>query len=150
MKKKKKKKKKEEEEDFLAEYKEYSVEKQFGIENEEENRQKVDEKIEEEKEEENNKEEIEKEDFDENLEKEKGIDKKEGNEKDKLKFNLNELFDEFNLDGNDIFIKDNNILYQITSSKNQINNKHKNISSINLGECESRLKKHIIHKQKKS
>ena len=41
----------------------------------------------------------------------------------------------------DLIIKDNNTLYQITSSDNQNNNKNNNISSIILGECENILKK---------
>ena len=41
----------------------------------------------------------------------------------------------------DIILKDNNILYQITSTYNQNNNKYNNISSIILGECEDILKK---------
>ena len=36
----------------------------------------------------------------------------------------------------DIFINQDNIIYQITSSFNQINNEYKNVSSINLGEYE--------------
>ena len=39
-------------------------------------------------------------------------------------------------------IKENNILYQLTSSYNQNNNKYNNLSTINLGECEKKLKKH--------
>ena len=39
-----------------------------------------------------------------------------------------------------MFIKKNEILYQITSSLNQINNNYKNISSIKMGECENILK----------
>ena len=44
-------------------------------------------------------------------------------------------------DKKDLMIKDNNTLYQITSSDNQNNNKYNNISSIILGECEDILKK---------
>ena len=43
--------------------------------------------------------------------------------------------------GEDITIKDNNIVYQITSSDNQNKNKNNNISTINLRECEDILKK---------
>ena len=42
----------------------------------------------------------------------------------------------------DMIIYDNNILYQITSPYNQINNKNKNISNIDLGACENKLKVH--------
>ena len=41
----------------------------------------------------------------------------------------------------DIILKDNNTLYQITSSYNQNNNNYNDISSITLGECEDILKK---------
>ena len=40
----------------------------------------------------------------------------------------------------DLIIKDNNIIYQITSSYNQIFNEYDNTSSINLGECETKLR----------
>mgnify|MGYP002624060022 CR=1 FL=1 len=40
----------------------------------------------------------------------------------------------------DIFIKDENVLYQITTTDNQNNNIYNNISSIKLGECENILK----------
>ena len=36
--------------------------------------------------------------------------------------------------------KDKNIIYQITTTENQKNNEYKNISTINLGYCEDRLK----------
>ena len=39
----------------------------------------------------------------------------------------------------DIIIKDNNILYQITSTYNQNNNEYNNISTIDLGTCENKL-----------
>ena len=51
-----------------------------------------------------------------------------------------DLFNSFEKDKNDIYIKDNNIIYHITSSFNQKNNEYNNISSINLGECETKLK----------
>ena len=41
----------------------------------------------------------------------------------------------------DIIIKGNNIIYEITSSYNQKNKEYKNISSIDLGECENILKR---------
>ena len=40
----------------------------------------------------------------------------------------------------DFLIKDNNIVYQLTSSYNQNYNKYNNLSSINLGECENKLR----------
>ena len=52
------------------------------------------------------------------------------------------LFNIFIIDQKDIYIKDNNKLYQITSSYNQYNNEYKNISIIKLGECEERLRKY--------
>ena len=39
-------------------------------------------------------------------------------------------------------LQDNNIVYQITSSDNQNNYEYNNISSILLGDCETKLKKH--------
>ena len=47
------------------------------------------------------------------------------------------------LDNNeDLFIQDINIIYQITSTFNQNNNKYMNLSIIRLDECENILKKH--------
>ena len=43
-------------------------------------------------------------------------------------------------DFKDIIIEDNNIKYHLTTSFNQINNIYNNISTINLGECETILK----------
>ena len=40
----------------------------------------------------------------------------------------------------DIIIKEDNIIYQITSFNNQNNNKYNNISTINLGDCETKLR----------
>ena len=37
-------------------------------------------------------------------------------------------------------LKDNDMIYQITTSENQKNKENKNISSIELGECENILK----------
>ena len=47
------------------------------------------------------------------------------------------------IDGNkeDIIVKENKTIYQITSSYNQNNKEYNNISSIKLGECEDILKK---------
>ena len=44
--------------------------------------------------------------------------------------------------GKDLLIEDENAVYQITTTGNQNNAKYDNISKINLGECESRLKKY--------
>ena len=43
--------------------------------------------------------------------------------------------------GQDLLIKDRNTTYQITQTKNQLNNENRNITSINIGECENILKK---------
>jgi surface protein len=60
--------------------------------------------------------------------------------KDSLICKLN-LFKLFSKDNKDIFIKDNNRIYQITSSYNQYNNSYNNVSTIILGQCEERLRK---------
>ena len=64
-----------------------------------------------------------------------------GNYTDKI---LNEFinlnFDWFIKENKDVIMKDNNIIYQLTSSNNQNNNKYDNISSIYLGECEKKLR----------
>ena len=44
--------------------------------------------------------------------------------------------------GEDILLSNNNSLYQITSTGNQKNSSNLNISTINLGECETSLKTH--------
>ena len=53
-----------------------------------------------------------------------------------------DLFKSFEENKNDILIRDNNKIYQITSLYNQKNKEYNNISSINLGECETKLKEH--------
>ena len=45
-------------------------------------------------------------------------------------------------DNEDLFIQDNDIIYQITSTFNQANNKYMNLSIIRLDECETLLKEH--------
>ena len=45
-------------------------------------------------------------------------------------------------DKKDIIIIDNNTIYEITTTKNQKNHDNKNISTIDLGECENILKTH--------
>ena len=42
----------------------------------------------------------------------------------------------------DLIFEENKIIYQLTSSYNQIKNKHNNISTINLGLCETKLKQY--------
>jgi len=50
-------------------------------------------------------------------------------------------FNRTNIDnGNDFILNKNNICYTITSTINQKNNENKNVSTINLRECENRLK----------
>ena len=41
----------------------------------------------------------------------------------------------------DLLVKTNDILYQITTTENQKNNEYNNISTLDLGDCEDRLKK---------
>jgi len=53
---------------------------------------------------------------------------------------MNTLITEYLSDEKDLLIKKNETIYQITSSWNQKNKQYKNISSINLKECENILK----------
>jgi hypothetical protein len=55
--------------------------------------------------------------------------------------NLNNILDNI-LEGkkDDYIIQQDDISYQLTTTENQINNKYNNISTINLGECETILK----------
>ena len=60
---------------------------------------------------------------------------------------LNGLFDslieEYIINKNkDLYTEKDNIIYQLTSIYNQRNNKYINISTVNLGECENKLKNH--------
>ena len=59
-----------------------------------------------------------------------------------IKTVMNEIISlKFNVtNGEDLIIKDRNITYQITSTNNQLNNDYRNITSINVGECENILK----------
>ena len=43
--------------------------------------------------------------------------------------------------GEDITIKEGNIIYSLSNYNNQKNNENKNVSTINLGDCEAKLKK---------
>jgi len=62
---------------------------------------------------------------------------------DILNGNLHELINsEVNELNQDLIVSNKKMLYQITSSHNQNNNKNMNISTIKLGECENILKKH--------
>ena len=51
------------------------------------------------------------------------------------------IFKVINGSSKDLLIKESKISYQITTSKNQKNNKYENISTISLGECEDILRK---------
>ena len=50
------------------------------------------------------------------------------------------LLDNITNGGEDIIIEEKNIKYQLSSTSNQNNNKHSNISNILLGKCETNLK----------
>lgn len=55
---------------------------------------------------------------------------------------IKEHFLKFDYDGSDIVIKSSNVIYQITTLKNENNNEYNTITSINLGECENYLRSH--------
>ena len=62
---------------------------------------------------------------------------------------LTNEFEKLNIDnGNEMQVAQKNILITMTNTKNQKNNEIKNISTINLGECEKKLKSfyHISNK----
>ena len=61
-------------------------------------------------------------------------------EEDIINHNLDTIISNVIKEKEDIQIKEDNALYQITTSENQNNNKYSNISSIKLGECEKILK----------
>ena len=64
---------------------------------------------------------------------------------------INKLINNFLFDKNeDLFVKQNDIIFQITSTENQKNKKYQNISIINLKQCEYRLKSHYNISQNKS
>ena len=55
--------------------------------------------------------------------------------------NLNSLLDEIvSGEKEDFYIKEDDIIFQITTTDNQNNNEYNNVSTINLGECEDTLK----------
>jgi len=47
-----------------------------------------------------------------------------------------------NITNGDLSMDIENIIYTITTPENQRNNKNKNVSTIDLGECENKLKEH--------
>ena len=56
--------------------------------------------------------------------------------------NLNSLLSEIvNGDKNDYIIKEDDVIFQITTTENQNNNEYNNVSTIGLGECENELKR---------
>ena len=59
---------------------------------------------------------------------------------DIINHNLDPLISNVIKEKEDIYFKDNKVLYQITTSDNQNNNTYNNISSIKLGDCEKILK----------
>ena len=61
--------------------------------------------------------------------------------------NLNSLLTEIVNGENDFYIKEDDVVFQITTSDNQKNNEYNNVSTIDLGECEDVLKeKYHINK----
>ena len=55
--------------------------------------------------------------------------------------NLSTLLSEIeNGESNDLYIKEDDVIFQITTTKNQNNNQNDNVSTINLGNCENILK----------
>ena len=60
--------------------------------------------------------------------------------KDLLNGSLDSLLVNVTEFNQDLIVEDNDIIFQITTTKNQKNNNYSNISNINLGECEDRLK----------
>ena len=54
--------------------------------------------------------------------------------------NLDNLIENITKDKKDYYIKEDDVIFQITNSDNQNNNEYSNVSSINLGECEGILK----------
>ena len=55
--------------------------------------------------------------------------------------NLDNLLEDIVIgDKNDFYIKEDDIIFQITTTENQNNNEYKNVSTISLGKCEEKLK----------
>ena len=63
---------------------------------------------------------------------------------------IDNLIDNIKQDEKDISITINNVIYTITSSKNQKNSKNKNVTVIDLGDCENILKSHYHIQEKDS
>ena len=61
-------------------------------------------------------------------------------EDDIINRRINVLIDNITKTKQDLLVKENDTIYQITTSDNQKNNEYINISSLNLGDCEDRLK----------
>ena len=61
--------------------------------------------------------------------------------KDLTNGNMNDLISDVISNNMDLLTKENNVLYQITSSDNQNKNEYNNISTIHLGKCEEKLRK---------
>ena len=61
-------------------------------------------------------------------------------EDDIINRRIDVLIDNITKTKQDLLVKENDTIYQITTSDNQKNNDYKNISSLNLGDCEDRLK----------
>ena len=66
------------------------------------------------------------------------------NLRNELMNNKLDVFIENNIikENKDLLFKENNIIYQLTSTDNQKKNKNNNISTINLGECETKLRQY--------
>ena len=62
-------------------------------------------------------------------------------ERDKRIKNFREYIQEFNISENDIIAYEKEMIYQISTTHNQNNNTNKNVSTIDLGDCEKILKK---------
>ena len=59
-----------------------------------------------------------------------------------ISHSIDDLIDKIANDGSeDLILNENDIIYQITTTSNQMNNLYNNLSTINLGECENILKK---------
>ena len=61
-------------------------------------------------------------------------------ENDIINRKIEGLLNKLNETKEDFIIKNNDTIYQITTTENQNNNEYKNISTVKLGDCEDRLK----------
>ena len=57
-----------------------------------------------------------------------------------MNYKIDELLDNIKKTKEDLVVKEEDTIYQITTTENQNNNKYHNISSLYLGDCEDRLK----------